>query len=69
MIWSIMPEDFLFDADPQQEQLLQCSYLGRQLLVKPVGNGQGQIMSLLSTDPADFLDARFQAGRLMSMEN
>lgn len=64
MIWSIMPEDFLFAADAQQPaEMLQCSYMGRQLLLRPCGNGLGEITALLSTDPADFLDRRFAAGR------
>lgn len=64
MIWSIMPEDFLFATETEQpQQNLQCCYQGRQLLLRPCGDGLGEITALLSTDPADFLDQRFSMGR------
>ena len=41
---------------------LELTIEGKQLLVEPMGNGEGRVVRLLSTDPADFLDQRFLPG-------
>lgn len=38
---------------------------GKKFLVTPEGPGQGRIMQLLSTDPADFLDPRWRPGNMI----
>lgn len=57
MIWSIIPEEFIFAGEEAAAGPSQQQYLGRQVLVSG-----GRIVSLLSTDPSDFLDARFSPG-------
>lgn len=64
MIWSIIPEEVIFAAAEEENVLtMNGRYLGRQVMLRPCGEGLGEIMALLSTDPADFLDERFQVGR------
>lgn len=41
---------------------LELTIEGKQLLVEPLSNGEGRVVRLLSTDPADFLDQRFLPG-------
>lgn len=41
---------------------LEITIEGKQLLVEPVGQGEGRVVRLLSTDPADYLDGRFLPG-------
>lgn len=63
MIWSIIPEDLLFAKDEgQNDSLRRVDYLGRHLLVRPSAGGQAEIVSVLSTDPVDFLDGRLYPG-------
>ena len=56
MIWSIIPAEDIFAGDAGNYQLMQMEYLGRQVLVEPDQSGYGTIMSICSTNPADFLD-------------
>ncbi|MBS1348078.1 MAG: hypothetical protein HP052_01175 [Firmicutes bacterium] len=62
MIWSIIPESVIFNGADDSEELHQVDYLGRKLLVRFSDNRSAQIVSLLSTDPADFLSPRFSPG-------
>lgn len=62
MIWSIIPESVIFSGAADSEELYQVDYLGRKLLVRFGDNRSAQIVSLLSTDPADFLSPRFSPG-------
>jgi len=57
MIWSIIPEEFIFAGAEQEAAPSQRQYLGRQVLVS-----NGRIVGLLSTNPGDFLDARLAPG-------
>lgn len=72
IIWSIIPEEIIFASSDyatclgftgtdqsQVNGLTKASYLGRDVILLPLSNGKGRIISLLSTDPADFLDMRF----------
>jgi hypothetical protein len=64
MIWSIVPEEVIFAAAEEAElPAINGRYLGRQVMLRPCGEGLGEITALLSTDPADFLDLRLQVGR------
>ncbi len=63
MIWSIISEEEIFAGEPMKVPALRSvDYLGKRLLVRPGADGQGEIVSLLSTDPADFLDGRLAPG-------
>ncbi len=44
--------------NPPVEMMIE----GKQFVVEPTGTGEGRIVRLLSTDPADFLDERFSPG-------
>ena len=62
MIWSIIPESVIFSNCAENYDLRQVGYQGRQVLIRPLASGQGEIVSLLSTDPADYLLPCFQPG-------
>lgn len=61
MIWSVIPEDVIFQTAASSPPAQVRDYLGRRVLVR-----QGRVDTLLSTDPADFLDQRFMPGALVS---
>ena len=63
MIWSVIPEELIFSQPAQRGQppaALLIRYLNRQVMVR-----QGRVETLLSTNPADFLDERFLPGALV----
>lgn len=57
MIWSVVPEQLLFVGQEPEQALTIINYLGRQVAVR----GQ-QVDTLLSSDPNDYLDPRFNPG-------
>jgi len=61
VIWSIIPEDVIF-ASQQQPDYRQITYLGRQVTVIADDQGGGEIVALVSSNPADYLDQRFALG-------
>jgi hypothetical protein len=38
---------------------------GKRVLFSPDGPGQGRIVRVLSTDPADYMDPRFSPGNMI----
>jgi hypothetical protein len=61
----IPPEEVLAEEETAAGQPFEMTVGGRKLLVAPEGPGQGRIMQLLSTDPADFLDPRWSPGNMI----
>lgn len=57
MIWSIIPEEMLFAQQNAQTERIELQYLGKKIYARG-----GKLDTLLSTDPADFLDQRFVPG-------
>ena len=57
MIWSIIPEELIFAAEPEADRGRVVDHGGRRLLLR-----RGRVESLISTDPLDYLDRRFQPG-------
>lgn len=62
IVWSIIPEAAIF-AEPETEQPWQQSeYLGCQVLLRPLDAGYGEIVSVISSNPSDFLNTQLQPG-------
>jgi hypothetical protein len=65
LLHTIVPLEMIFGADEAEadtnEQWVEVG--GLQLQIRPDGNGGGMVTRLLSTDPADYLDPRWQPGR------
>jgi hypothetical protein len=68
MIWSIIPEEIVFSEETNDKPFRQVPYYGRQVLIRNHTNGKGEIISLLSTDPLDFLNAKFMLGTIISIK-
>ena len=64
MIWSIIPEELIFAAEPKVEAGRSVDYQGRRLYLR-----QGRIEGLLSTEPLDYLDDRFRPGAIFAPGN
>ncbi len=64
MLYSIIPPEIVFDEwdGAELETYQQITLGGRQVIIQPIGEKQMKIVQLISSDPADFLNARFQPG-------
>ena len=68
ILWTAMPlelvtEGLLPEATAPVERMVD----GRMVLVTPGADGMGTVERLLSTDPADYLDPRWQPGTRISL--
>jgi hypothetical protein len=61
VLYTVMPMELVF-ASEEQVRLRLCRSSGRVLLVREEGSGWGRVEALLSTNPQDFLDPRWQPG-------
>lgn len=60
MIWSIVPESMIFPAPAEEAAAQVATHCGRTVLVRA-----GRVVTLLSSNPEDFLDTRFMPGALV----
>jgi len=67
VIWSVIPESIIFAAGAKADELRQINYRGRKVIVRQAGSGRGEIVSLLSSDPADFLSPHLSPGSMIDM--
>lgn len=68
MLWTIMPEDVVMAGEDKISACREYSYRRRRILGYPAADGKVCIVQILSTDPKDFLDPRFQPGNLVDCE-
>ncbi len=59
------PEEVWDEGETVEEEPFTVTMEGKKLLVSPAGPGRGRILQLLSTDPADFLDSRWEPGKMI----
>jgi len=68
-LYTIVPLEVIFAPDEEdeecvpreEEQIVEVG--GVRLLVRPDGMGGGTVTRVLSTDPLDFLEPRWEPGR------
>lgn len=66
MLFTTMPWETIFPNQCQETPILMMTTVhGRPCLVRRLEDGSRRIERLLSTDPADFLDARFLPDTLL----
>lgn len=63
MLWTIMDESTVMEGTDKIKNAEKYIYAGRPILGCPVENGKVQIIQLLTSNPADFLDPRFTPGK------
>jgi len=69
LIWSVVPQEMIFAGSEKLGSCRELNYQGRLLLVNTKGEnpGEGRIVRLLSSDPADFMDGLFAPGRVIPL--
>lgn len=65
MLWTIVPTDMVLEGLEDLSACQEIAYKGRLLMVKSIGLQQVQVVQLVSSDPADYLDPELQPGRLL----
>lgn len=68
VMWTAMPLELVLDGmAPDVQSCVEVTVEGRLLQVLPGANGQGTVQRLISTDPQDYLDPRWQPGSQVSL--
>lgn len=68
IIWSAMPLELVLDGlEPAPPPRIELGLAGGVLVVEPQGDGTATVVRLISTDPGDYLDPRFQPGARVRM--
>ncbi len=65
LIWSIMPETVIFAGLENIEAGREILYCGRRLVVSELPGGKMCVMRVISSNPRDFMDPRFQPGAII----
>lgn len=65
LIWSVIPEDIVFDGIENVKAGKEVMYQGRRLLVSPLPEGKMCIMRVISSNPRDFMDPHLQPGTII----
>lgn len=65
MIWSIMPEEIIIGNGEKGAAMREIVYQNRRLLATPLPTGRMCIVRVLSSNPRDFMDPRFQPGNII----
>ncbi len=68
IIWTPLPLELVLDGlDAPPHKVAEIRHLGRILLVEPISATQARIVRVISSDPADYLDASIEPGRVIAM--
>jgi hypothetical protein len=70
VLWSIVPMEQVmegFVVETAVAPRMEMSVAGRLLQVVPLANGLGRVERLISADPQDYLDSRWQPGAVVSL--
>ena len=59
-------EDVLTEKDSQESNFQEIEMEGKKLIVEPVGDYEVKVTKLISSDPNDYLDNRFQPGNIIT---
>lgn len=71
MLWTIVPPEVLLagydDDDDDSRQMMTIRRGALTMEVEPLGGPVARIMRVLSSDPADYLDERWQPGSFVDL--
>ncbi|HEY3368498.1 MAG TPA: YlzJ-like family protein [Symbiobacteriaceae bacterium] len=70
VLWTIIPAEMVVQGLPGLDQPVcqEMEVAGRLVEVLPAGDGSATIQRLLSTNPWDYLDARWQPGTKVPLQ-
>lgn len=69
ILYTVFPDEVVLEGE-EGEELKRQRFIeldGRQLLIEPSGESQWKIVRLVSSDPQDYLDTRYQPGNIVPL--
>lgn len=67
MLYTTMPFEAVFPPDPVDPAYLELLIDGRLCLIRQCPDGTRRLERLLSTNPQDYLDARYNPNSIISL--
>lgn len=70
ILYTILPDEAVLEGE-EAEQFEKQRFIeldGRQLLIEPSGESEWKIVRLISSDPQDYLNERYQPGTIVPMK-
>ncbi len=68
LLWTAIPVELVTDGlMPEAQACVEIEVDGRRIQVIPGNDGTGTVQRLISLEPADYLDPRFQPGARVPM--
>lgn len=64
--YTVVSADELFGEEEAERSLIPVVVNGCSMLVEPLGNGQARVERLLSTDPNQYMEMKFQPGSVIN---
>ncbi|HEU5138848.1 MAG TPA: YlzJ-like family protein [Bacillales bacterium] len=72
ILYTVMPDQAVLSGDEEiEEHSKRQRYIemgGRQILIEAISEDQCKMIRLISGNPQDYLDARFQPGNIITMK-
>lgn len=69
IFYSIIPHEAVFTGDDEHaEAQMPITINGVQLIVQPYSDQEWQVVRLISSNPSDFLNEKYQPGQLISLK-
>ena len=65
IIWTIMPLEQVFDGMDKPPTYEEIEYKNVKLQVERISSAQCRIIRIISTNPWDFLEPKFQPGQIV----
>lgn len=68
ILWSVMPLELVLEGlAPEMPPRAEMAVANGVLVVEPQTDGSGTVVRLISSDPKDYLDPRYQPGSRIRM--
>ena len=66
LLYTPLPlEDILSDETSRSKNFTEVQVEGKTLIIEPVNSYEARVTKLISSDPYDFMDPRFQPGSVI----
>lgn len=66
--YSVMPLELVFEEQEHQPKYREAHVNGVHMLIEWTGPSEARIVRLLSPDPQDYLNPRFQPGNRLTLK-
>ncbi|SHI69893.1 YlzJ-like family protein [Propionispora hippei] len=66
LLWTIMPLESIFPAEPYQPDYEEVTLGQSRVLMERINARQCKVVRLITTDPGEYLDPRLQPGTVVA---